>query len=154
MAASVLLFTVYFLPTIFIQSRGLDLESLAQVERFVEKYGNHQQLFTKAKGLTETGTKLEKLNALAVISMLGTDEAHKIASAQGLVEDPRPEFRAYYLEYLLDYADEAHYNIAYIEALIEKEEDEECLYLLSRLLKLALMHQNDWNEQGNSSVNI
>ena len=47
------------------------------------------------------------------------------------------------LEYLLDYADEDLYNIAYIEALMDKEEDKECLYLLGRLLKLALSRERE-----------
>ncbi len=139
-AASLLFITLYFY-----QGKGLEAESLKEVERFVARHGNHEKLFAQANALKESGSRIEQLNALAVISMLGTDNSNKMASATGLVEDPRPEFRAYYLEYLLDYADEARYSVSYIEALIEKEEDEECLYLLSRLLKLALSHQDHWD---------
>jgi len=35
--------------------------------------------------------------------------------------------------------------VEYIEALMDKEEDEECLYLLGILLKLALSRQQNCN---------
>ncbi len=122
---------------------SLDDSGLEEIQRFVARNGDPGALFSRAEEMKSSESRVARLNALALISMLGTEDENKLATAQGLVEDPRPEFRAYYLEYLLDYADEEHYNIAYIEALMEKEEDEECLYLLGRLLKLALMKQAD-----------
>lgn len=120
---------------------SLDNSSLEEIQRFVAKNGDHEALFSRAEEMKASESTMTRLNALALESMLGFEERNKLATAQGLVEDPRPEFRAYYLEYLLDYADEDHYNIAYIEALMEKEVDDECLYLLGRLLKLAVLKQ-------------
>lgn len=128
------------------QSSLLNSNSLQDIQSFVAANGNHQELFNRAEEMQASDDELARLNGLAVLSLLGSAASHKMASAQGLVEDPRPEFRAHYIEYLLDYADEDLYNIGYIEALMDKEEDEECLYLLGRLLKLALSRGQDDND--------
>ncbi|PCH62143.1 MAG: hypothetical protein COC19_03250 [SAR86 cluster bacterium] len=123
----------------------LEQESLVKIQQFVAVNGDHLQLFDQASNLESSAPRLGRLNALAVVSLLGQQDVHKLASAQGLVEDPRPEFRAYYLEFLLDYADEDFYNIDYIEALMEQETDPQCLYLLGRLLKLATSNQHSFS---------
>lgn len=143
--------TIFAVTLMLNTNPGFDANNLEDLERFVAKHGDHQQLFAQVEALKTSDQPRRRLNALAVMSMLGTDDENQIASAQGLVEDPRPEFRAYYLEYLLDYADEAIYSIDYIESLIEREEDDECLYLLGRLLKLALMNQSILHDQPDDS---
>jgi hypothetical protein len=59
------------------------------------------------------------------------------AAARGVLSDPRPEFRSFYLEYLLDYADSFELNAEKIEELMEDEDDEVCFDLYARLLKMA-----------------
>jgi len=143
LAAVAVVFIVFLVTN---QSSLLNSNSLQEIQSFVAANGNHQELFIRAEEMQASEDELSRLNGLAVLSLLGSAASHKMASAQGLVEDPRPEFRAHYIEYLLDYADEDLYNIGYIEALMDKEEDEECLYLLGRLLKLALSRGQDDND--------
>jgi len=107
------------------------------------RHGNHEQLFQSAEKMRTSKAQRERLSGLLIVTMLGIEANHILASAEGLVEDPRPEYRIYYLEYLLENADEEYYNLDYLEQLIDREEDPECLYLLGELLRLALSRQVD-----------
>ena len=55
----------------------------------------------------------------------------------GLLDEPRPEFRAVYLEYLLDHADERYWDAAHLERLMDRETDHLCYDLFRQLLKLS-----------------
>ncbi|MEK7258447.1 MAG: hypothetical protein AAB211_01460 [Pseudomonadota bacterium] len=110
---------------------------LASLQAFVERNGDHTQLYREAKEMENSQEPLRKLNGLYILSALGQENENILASAQGLIEDPRAEFRAYYLDYLLTYADEAYYDVDYIEALIDRETDPDCIELLYELLNLA-----------------
>ncbi|MES3006644.1 MAG: hypothetical protein V4751_02620 [Pseudomonadota bacterium] len=109
----------------------------ASLQAFVERNGDHTQLYREAKEMENSQEPLRKLNGLYILSALGQENENILASAQGLIEDPRAEFRAYYLDYLLTYADEAYYDVDYIEALIDRETDPDCIELLYELLNLA-----------------
>lgn len=113
-------------------------ESLEDIKSFVAENGNYQQMFSLADELSESEDVMSQLNGLLVLSLLGTDGVHRSATAKGLIEDPRAEFRIYYLEYLLDYASHDHFNIDYIDQLITRETNQECLFLLRQLRNLAL----------------
>ena len=63
---------------------------------------------------------------------------------RGLREDPRPEFRASYLELLLDKADEHQYSTAKIERNLDREEDSTCIALYQELLRIARMQERYW----------
>jgi len=110
---------------------------LVSLQAFVERNGDHTQLYREAKEMENSQEPLRKLNGLYILSALGRENENILASAQGLIEDPRAEFRAYYLDYLLTYADEAYYDVDYIEALIDRETDPDCIELLYELLDLA-----------------
>jgi hypothetical protein len=137
--AALFLVTFLFLLN---QPVPLDKKSLNDIRQFVSNHGNHAQLFQHAEEMRASQSRQEQLNGLLIVTMLANGEDNMLA-AQGLVEDPRPEYRIYYLEYLLEHADEAYYNLDYLEELIDREEDPECLYLLGELLRLALSKQRD-----------
>ncbi len=67
---------------------------------------------------------------------LATDQALQQAVA-GLVAEPRAEFRAFYLELILDEADDYRFNVERVEALMDQETDALCLRLYRNMLKLA-----------------
>ena len=58
-------------------------------------------------------------------------------AAEGAITDPRAEFRAFYLEYLLDHADAYQLNPERIEERMDAETDATCLDLYARLLHLS-----------------
>ena len=120
---------------------GLDSVELENLQAFVAKHGDHNALYQEIKQMQASGSELLELNSFYLLSSLGQDEENILASAQGLLKDPRAEFRAYYLDYLLTYADEAYYDIDYLEALLDRETDSECQELLEELLDLAERRQ-------------
>jgi len=129
------------------QYRQASFETLeiVSLETLMQRYGDHQQLYRQAKEMEASAEPLRKLNGLYILSTLGQNEENILASAQGLLEDPRAEFRAYYLDYLITHADTAYYDLEYLEALIERETDPECLELLYELLALAEHTQRSLN---------
>ena len=122
---------------------GLESFELAELEAFVARHGDHSSLYRKAQALQQSASDMERLNGLYILSALGSEEENILASAQGLLEDPRPEFRAYYLDYLITYADEAYYDIDYLEALMDRESDPECLLLFEELLQIVSRYLSD-----------
>ncbi|MDP1932677.1 MAG: hypothetical protein Q8L60_14580 [Gammaproteobacteria bacterium] len=126
------------------QLSSFEAVELASLQAFVERNGDHTQLYRQAKDMESSSEPLRKLNGLYILSALGQDDENILASAQGLLEDPRAEFRAYYLDYLITYADEAYYDIEYLEALIDRETDPECIELLYELLKIAERRQRSF----------
>ena len=126
------------------QQSSFEAVELASLQAFVERNGDHTQLYRQAKEMEDSSKPLRKLNGLYILSALGQDDENILASAQGLLEDPRAEFRAYYLDYLITYADEAYYDIEYLEALIARETDPECIELLYELLGIAERRQRSF----------
>lgn len=94
--------------------------------------------------LEVTTGSVDSIELTAYIEHDEQDDENILASAQGLLEDPRAEFRAYYLDYLLMYADEAYYDIEYLEALIDRETDPDCIELLYELLGIAERRQRSF----------
>lgn len=126
------------------QQSSFEAIELSSLQAFVERNGDHTQLYRQAKEMEDSSEPLRKLNGLYILSALGQDDENILASAQGLLEDPRAEFRAYYLDYLITYADEAYYDIDYLEALIDRETDPECIELLYELLGIAERRQRSF----------
>lgn len=126
------------------QQSSFEAMELSSLQAFVERNGDHTQLYRQAKEMEDSSEPLRKLNGLYILSALGQDDENILASAQGLLEDPRAEFRAYYLDYLITYADEAYYDIEYLEALIDRETDPECIELLYELLEIAERRQRSF----------
>ena len=108
-----------------------------QLQQMVADSSNLDRLRAQAQRVRAEGAGLAHWNAGLVLCMtLPTDEGVWIA-AEALQDDPRPQFRAYYLEFLLDYADEYQFNAAKIEALMDDEVDTLCLHLFRHLLRIA-----------------
>lgn len=116
--------------TIFPQKRLVEIEALVDS-------GDTGELSQLALQQMNTAQGTERLNAMMVLCLTQpAGEAVRVAAA-GALADPRPRFRSFYLEYLLDFADEYQLNTALIEERMDSETDKECLYLYGRLLKLA-----------------
>jgi hypothetical protein len=94
-------------------------------------------LIGKATTLAEQGRAEERWNALMLLCLTSSCERSVSYAAQGVQEDPRPEFRFFYLELLLDRADEYRYNPQRIEELMDRENDRQCLRLYRSLLHLS-----------------
>jgi hypothetical protein len=96
------------------------------------------ELMARARRLLERGQPLDRDNARMLLCLReGGEEALRLAG-EGLATDPRPEFRFFYLELLLDRADEHWFNRVRIERLMDREEDRGCLRLYKDLLRLAI----------------
>lgn len=72
--------------------------------------------------------------ALLVLTLEGEGQAIDLAS-EGLHTEPRPEFRQFYLEWLLDRWDHYQWNTERYEQLMETEEDPVCLALYATFLE-------------------
>lgn len=94
-------------------------------------------LISRAMEAAEHGQAEERWNALMLLCFTSNDEMSVSYAAQGVQEDPRPEFRFFYLELLLDRADEYRYNPKRIEELMDREDDRQCLRLYRSLLHLS-----------------
>jgi hypothetical protein len=132
--AAALLIAAVFLPrnsqeTAFSQSRLDELRELAAQAP--------SSLISRATTLAEQGRAEERWNALMLLCLTSPGERSVIYAAQGVQEDPRPEFRFFYLELLLDRADEYRYNPQRIEELMDREDDRQCLRLYRSLLHLS-----------------
>lgn len=98
---------------------------------------NSDQLKAHAKKALSDENPLYRCNAMAVLCMVLPAEEGINLAGQALEQDPRSEFRAFYLEYLLDEADENHINGQKVEELMDREEDELCLKLFEDLLDIS-----------------
>ncbi len=111
-----------------------------------EHLGELQTLVSR----TETGTLDEitrkavagkseraRYNANMLVCLTSPDGTALREAARGAVTDPRAEFRAWYLEYLLDYADGYQLDPERIDAQMDTETDSTCLKLYARLLDMA-----------------
>ena len=108
-----------------------------QIVALVENAEDPVRLGRRALQRFQDPDQQEHLNAIAVLTLTQIPEQAIEMAATGLQEDPRPQFRAFYLEFLLDNADEHIYNLDMLEAMIDKENDPLCLDLFDDLLALA-----------------
>lgn len=84
----------------------------------------------------EEGQAAANARALLILTMEREGAAIDLAS-EGLEQEPRPEFRRFYLEWLLDRFDHYQWNTARYEALMEQEDDPVCLSLYEAFLEAA-----------------
>jgi len=94
-------------------------------------------LTSQARRQMESDTLPRQLNASAFLCLVLPYQDAVPVAASALQKDPRPKFRAFYLETLLDEADEYQINVDMVEKLMEGEEDELCVRLYSVLLELG-----------------
>ncbi len=118
---------------------GLSQLNLAQLQQLSTVASD--TLLDKARNLATDGERPDRWNAVMLLCLHESPDLAVQYAAQGVQEDPRAEFRSFYLEYLLDHADERRYNTALIEELIDREPDVLCLRLFRQLLSVAHRHE-------------
>lgn len=114
---------------------GLPQRGLDEVEALVVQAS--PDLLDRARVFSEEGEGLDRWNAIMILCLTEPTESAVRFAAWGVQEDPRAEFRFFYLEYLLDNADEYLYNREILETLMDRETDSRCLRLYGRLHRLA-----------------
>jgi hypothetical protein len=134
-AAAVAIMLVFFWPKPTDLPR-LDQPSLAALDLLVEE-GTSTVLKEQALVAAEKGEARESLNAVYVLTRLEETPQSLEYAARGLFADPRPEFRIFYLEYMLDHAGTYRYDIDRLENYIDDETDRTCLKLSKKLLPFA-----------------
>ena len=95
----------------------------------------------QARTAAREGKGESRWNANMLLCLVETKDTAAGYAGRGLDEDPRPEFRAAYLEFLLDNADEHRYDAAEIESLMDRENDSICISLFRELYRVARMQE-------------
>ncbi len=116
--------------------------SLDQVHAMAGK--SSPEILEKARVLAREGRGEARWNANMLLCLVETKDKAVEYAGRGLEEDPRPDFRASYLEFLLDQADENQYDAAEIERNMDREEDTICIALYQELLRIARMQEQYW----------
>jgi hypothetical protein len=129
-AAAVLVLLWVALP-----GQGLPQQDLEEIQALAES--RPEKARERARMLVLRGESQDRWNALALLSLTEPEQVAVHYAAQGLQEDPRAEFRCFYLEYLLDHADEYQYNVTLLENLMDREPDRLCFKLYGQLLRLV-----------------
>jgi hypothetical protein len=106
------------------------------------------EILETARTLAREGKGEARWNANMLLCLVETKDRAVEYAGRGLEEDPRPEFRASYLEFLLDEADEHQYNTTEIERNMDREEDSFCITLYQELLRIARMQEQYWGPVG------
>ena len=133
--ATVIMASVFF--WLFYPGPGFPQHSPEQIQDLVT-HGDSERLRDQARNiLAAKSDTRNRLNALMVLCLVEEKEEAVRSAAQGLLIDPRPEFRAFYLEYLLDQADEYQFNLPLIEDRMDSETDKLCFRLFRQLLHIA-----------------
>ncbi len=115
----------------------MDQQSLEQLRFTVAASADPQQLKARAESLRLHGNELIRLNANMILCLTQPNGEALELAAKGAIEDPRPEFRAFYVEYLLDHANGYQLSLEKVELAIDSEADPLCLELYGDLLKMA-----------------
>jgi len=130
--AAAALFAAWFLITPSVDFPQQTLDELKSFARTCPP-----EALQRAGELVRRPDGMNRLNAMMLLTL--TDDSAKAVpiAAQGVLEDPRPEYRSYYLEYLLDHADERRYNCRMVEDLMDRETDQLCIKLYRQLFRIA-----------------
>jgi hypothetical protein len=118
-------------------SPGLPQQTLEELRSLVAETSDLEGLRETARRLERNAEGLERHNATMVLCLTQPDGQALRSAATGIESDPRSEFRSFYLEYLLDYADTYQLNPDRIEQLMESENDAVCLDLYGWLLRMT-----------------
>jgi hypothetical protein len=116
--------------------------SLDQVHAMASR--SSPKILEKARIFAREGNGEARWNANMVLCLVETKDRSVEYASRGLAEDPRPDFRASYLEVLLDKADDHQYNPTEIERNLDREEDSTCIALYQELLRIARMQERYW----------
>ena len=96
-----------------------------------------QAFIDQAHGAFSENYGIAQANARLLV-MHFADEAKAMKLAyEGINKDPRPDFRSFYLEWMLDRADSYVWNQEVVESLMEKEDDPLCLALYNDFLDIT-----------------
>ena len=137
LAGAAALCVLVLLGRTFLQPAKFPQWELGELQQAV-MVGNPEKLLAQAHELATNGKGRDRLNSFLVLCLLQPPKKGVSAAAEGLVNDPRPEFRFFYLEYLLDFADEKIYDVKLLEYLMDREQDLQCRRLLKNLWKVAI----------------
>ena len=96
-----------------------------------------ERVLAKAGDLASGGEGIDRWNSIMLLCLRESGTRAVELAARGLQEDPRADFRAYYLEYLLDHADGYRYNLAMLEELMDRESDPQCLRLYREMRNIT-----------------
>jgi hypothetical protein len=110
-------------------------QSLEELQSFAQTCT--PETLQKAGALVRRPDGFNRLNAMMLLTLTDEDARAVPIAAQGVQEDPRSEYRSYYLEYLLDHADERRYNCRMVEDLMDRETDQLCIKLYRQLFHIA-----------------
>lgn len=98
-----------------------------------------QALIAHARKLVRSDKTIEVHQGQVLLcTLLGKDDALPLV-IDALKAETAPNLRVFYLEWILENADEYQYNIGAIEALMETEDDPLCFKLYRQWLKVALI---------------
>jgi len=112
-------------------------ETFDDLQTWVTEVPDAQNLEQKALKQLQKGHGTNQLNAMMVLCLMRSGEDAMNLAAQALVQENRPAFRTFYLEFLLDHADRYAFNPEFIEGLMDRERDPVCLKLMKGLLSLG-----------------
>jgi len=130
---AILLFVIFTWP----QGVSFKQESLDELYQLVLQSEPQRNLEKQAQSAMQKGNELERLNAAMVYCMLVPSNEAQTIAIEHLEKEKRPEFRAIYLEYILDSSENLPLTISKVEQLCELETDPHCMKLFKILLKYA-----------------
>ncbi|NLT68386.1 MAG: hypothetical protein GXX84_17450 [Acidobacteria bacterium] len=94
-----------------------------------------------ARKLAESDQSNVRWNAIMFLTLTESGDTALQYAVRGILEDPRPEFRAAYLEYFLDAEDHHRFSMREIELMMDLEYDSTCLYLFQKLMQVTQMQE-------------
>lgn len=114
--------------------KPLDQQGLDQLQAYVATYPE-QARKSALQWMEDDG--IQGHNAAMVLALTQEGDAAMEAAALALARDPRAEFRFFYLELLLDNADEYVFNPDLLDQLLEREYHPGCVRLFEQLLRFT-----------------
>ena len=121
------------------ESSWLEHGDLAQVRRGVASTADPARLAGSVVPALASDDPAERGNARLVRVLAGAPDDAVRAAVAGVVDDPRPEVRAFLLEWLLERADEGVVDAERVSELLDEEPDPLCRDLLGEMLELAAL---------------
>ncbi len=110
LAACAILALLLMAPT-----RTFGPEAFDDFQNWVGQVPDIGELEQNAMQQIQTGSESNQLNAMMVLCLLRSGEDAMSVAAQALKQETRPDFRAFYLEFLLDHADRYRFNPEFVE---------------------------------------
>lgn len=109
-----------------------------ELQEYAQQHTDPDGLLAKATRWETDGSPQQRLDALFIRGVLSEESDTVRLATRGLITDPRPSYRLFYLEVLLDHADGYQFHADELEARMEQETDRDCLNLYGKLLDLSV----------------